>query len=541
MATSDERRGYADWIVCAALIVLTALVFAQAAAFPFINYDDDHYVYANPAAANGLNAESIVWAFTTFHYASWHPLTWLSHLADVSLFAMNPARHHLTNILLHTANVLLLYLVLMRLTAARWPSVCVAALFAVHPLHVEPVVWIASRKDVLCAFFWLAALWAYTAYARKPAPGRYAAVIALTAAALMSKTMAMTLPFVLLLFDIWPLGRLRLDDRATWRKPLLEKLPLFALSAITAAITYAAQSQGGALMPTDRIPLAARLENAVASYGYYLAKTVWPTNLAPFYPFPAAGNGFTVVALSIAALAALTIAAWFLRRRVPAATIGWLWFVGTPIPVIGLIQTGAHARADRFVYLPHIGLFVAVVWTVYTLTPPMRRRYLALPAAAVCFALMWTAGLQVQRWRDPVVLFEHSLAAAGHSGRILNNLGNAYLARNDTAAAIARFDEALRRDPDTLNVRTNLGAALLMEQRPAEAVAVLEPVTQSEPNNAVALTNYAYGLALLGRMPEAQTHADRAAAITPPYPQAKALADALRAGAVQPLPLETTP
>lgn len=535
------RSAIADFVICGALIVLVALVFAQASLFPFINYDDDQYVYDNPVVAGGLSPSSVAWAFTTFHFASWHPLTWLSHLTDVTLFGMTPGFHHLVNVLFHLANSLLLYFALFRLTAARWPSVCVAALFAIHPLHVEPVVWVASRKDVLSTFFWLLAIIAYTAYARRGGTLRYLCVVAATTAALLSKTMAITLPFTLLLLDVWPLARLDVRSALSWRRSVLEKIPLLLLAAAAACLTYFAQLQGEALMTSEEASLGLRLENVVVSYGLYLYKTVWPVDLAPFYPYPKDGIPLTSLLAAGAVLTALSVGAWALRRKVPAVLIGWLWFVGTLIPVIGLVQTGSHAMADRFTYVPHIGLFIAIVWGVFAFIPQASRKYVAVAATIACFALTWIAGAQVQRWRNPVVLFQHSIDVAGPTVRMLNNMGNAYLTHNQAEEAIPCFTEALRIKPDAKDIRTNLGAAYLILNRPYEAVPVLEAAVAENPDNPVSLTNYAYALALVGRGEEALTIANRAAAIQPPHPQAANLLQALQANRIKPVPPPATP
>ena len=352
---SRSQRGTVA-AVCAALILLTVVTYAPVWRFDFVALDDPQYVYDNPALKAGLTPATIGWAFTTGLEANWHPLTWISHALDVQLFGMAAGWHHVTNLVLHLASTLLLFGVMRMLTGSMFRSAFVAAIFAVHPLHVESVAWVAERKDVLCALFFMLTTGAYVRYVRQPATGRYLLVALCLALGLMAKPMLVTLPFVLLLLDYWPLDRFRRGFRAL----VIEKLPLLAIVAASSVATFLAQRHGGAVKSLTQMPVAMRAQNAVVSYLDYLVQTFWPTRMSVFYPFP---NTLPAsrVALSAAVLLAITGAVWAVRRRAPYAPVGWLWFGGMIVPVTGVLQVGAQARADRFMYLPMIGLTIAEI------------------------------------------------------------------------------------------------------------------------------------------------------------------------------------
>ncbi|MGE5799469.1 MAG: glycosyltransferase family 39 protein, partial [Syntrophaceae bacterium] len=387
------------------LALVTLAVFWQVRDHEFINLDDEQYVTQNPHVRAGLKAGGLAWAFTTTHASNWHPLTWLSHMLDSQLFGMNPAGHHLVNLLFHVANTLLLFLVLNRMTQALWQSAAVAFLFALHPLHVESVAMVAERKDVLSTFFLLLTLWAYFVYTRSPGIVRMIPVVAFFALGLLSKPMLVTLPFVLLLLDYWPLGRTAAPERTiphplptpgvespgkkkkqkkkqTGESPpappvreepsaaaaipwalVTEKIPLFVLTILSSIMTFHAQLTGGAMSSLDDIPLLKRLGNALISYASYIVKTVFPQGLAVFYPYPASLPAWQVLG-SAALIGAITFFAVRFRKRIPYALVGWLWYLGTLVPVIGIVQVGMQSMADRYTYVPHIGLFIAVVWGV---------------------------------------------------------------------------------------------------------------------------------------------------------------------------------
>src|SRR5690349_9631936 len=355
------------WI-CFALAAMTLLVYARVYTADFVNYDDNDYVYENPHVMHGLSIAAVHWAFGTTDVSYWHPLTWLSHMLDVQLFGLNPAGHHATNVILHASASVLLFLLLRRMTGDDWRSAVVAALFAWHPLHIESVAWISERKDVLSTFFWILTLMAYVRYATEVRDqGRrtrifYGLSLLLFVLGLMSKPMVVTLPFVLLLLDFWPLGRA--SNALGFRRLVLEKVPFFILTVAASAVTYWVQKTGGAMAPTDSIPMSTRLMNAVLAYGSYVSKVFWPSNLAIVYPYhkhawPAAMT--LGLALMLILWTGLLV---FWARRDRAPLIGWFWFLGTLVPTIGIVQVGSQSMADRYTYIPSIGFFILVVWAV---------------------------------------------------------------------------------------------------------------------------------------------------------------------------------
>ncbi len=345
-------------------MLLTLALYNPVNQHPFVNYDDDRYVTGNAHVRQGLTAETFTWALTSTEQANWHPLTWMSHALDVSLFRLNPAGHHFTGVLLHAANAILLFLLLMSATGRLGPSLFVAALFALHPMNVESVAWVAERKNVLCTFFFFLTLWAYGWYARRPEWKRYLVVAALFVAGLAAKPMVITLPFVLLLLDYWPLNRVRYaesDAGWSWPRLILEKMPLIALSAASAMITMKAQQAGGAVRSTVQFSLSTRVANAIYAYAMYLWKMIWPARLAPLYPHPAGTLATWQVVTAALVLIAITMLVWKFRELRYLMT-GWLWFLGTLVPVIGLVQVGDAAMADRYAYIPLIGIFVMIAF-----------------------------------------------------------------------------------------------------------------------------------------------------------------------------------
>jgi hypothetical protein len=387
--------------VAGLLAILTFIAYAPVLDAGFTNYDDDVYVTANYHVQHGLDGTSLRWAFTTTRAANWHPLTWISHTLDWSAFGDRPRGHHATSLLLHVANVAILFLLLGAMTRAWWPSALAAALFAVHPLHVESVAWIAERKDVLATFFGLLAIAGYARYAKAPSMSRMTVVVLLCAIGLLAKPMLVTLPFVLLLLDTWPLER-----RTSWRLRIIEKLPLFALASASAFVTVWAQRQGGAVASLDRFPIELRLGNAAWSVVAYIEKTIWPRGLAVFYPHP----GATVIpwgaALGLLVICGVTGLAWWQRRRRPYVLVGWLWFLGTLVPVMGLVQVGKQGMADRYMDLPSIGLFVVVAWA----SAEFGKRAV-VPAVAAVIALAVVTHAQATVWHDSITLFTHAIPA----------------------------------------------------------------------------------------------------------------------------------
>ena len=436
-------------LICIVLAVVVACAFWQVARCDFINFDDHVYVTENSHVLNGLTIEDLRWAFTVGYAGNWHPLTWMSHMLDVQIFGLNPAWHHLTNLLFHIANTILLFLVLFRMTKGLWQSAFVAALFGIHPVHVESVAWVAERKDVLSTFFWLLTMGAYIRYVEQPLFKRYLVLIACFAIGLTSKPMLVTLPFVLLLLDYWPLRRfeqqapvLNMPPEETKEKkrkresrtrqpvgqlaegqtsysfrpasigPILrEKIPLFGLAALSCLLTYAAQQREGAVISTDALPLSGRIAHAFVSYAVYIGKMFWPADLAVFYPYPSSWPQWQT-ALAVLLFAAVTAVVILCGRKYGYLRMGWLWYAGTLVPVIGFVQVGRQASADRYTYIPFIGLFVIIAWGIPDLIKKWRYRRQALAASSIValscfFAATW---LQVGYWQDSITLYDHSLA-----------------------------------------------------------------------------------------------------------------------------------
>jgi len=448
------------------LALLAIAVYGPVLRCQFVNYDDNHYVTENVHVRSGLAWSTFSWAFTTTEQANWHPLTWLSHALDCQLFGLNAAAHHAMSVVIHAVNVALLFLLLVRATGAMARSGLVAALFAIHPLNVESVAWVAERKNVLCTLFFLLALGAYGWYARRPSVRRYSLVAGLFALGLASKPMVITLPFALLLVDFWPLRRIQGWSpsstfalvQATFGRLLLEKLPLLALSAASAVITMTAQRSGGAMPSTLVLPLGARLLNGVHSYAAYIWKAFWPVHLAPFYP----GSQLTAgqIGLSAGFLIGITILVWHWRGSRPYLIIGWLWYLGTMFPMIGLIQVGGQAMADRYTYIPLIGIFVATVWTAgdlvqKTRVPVVTRVTLA---SAILLLLAFLTVRQISFWQTSVDLWSHTLQVTENNLVAEDNLGVALLALGDNEGALPHFLNAAKINPLDALSHSNIGA-----------------------------------------------------------------------------------
>jgi tetratricopeptide (TPR) repeat protein len=511
--------GIAPILVIAGLSLLILLVFRQVGGHSFINLDDGLYVYQNPHVRGGLSKEGVARAFTTFHAANWHPLTWISHMTDVQLFGLDAGWHHRVNVLFHLANTALLFLVLWRMTGGLWQSAFVAALFAVHPLHVESVAWVAERKDVLSTLFWLLTMGAYLGYVRRPSVQRYLPVFVFLALGLMCKPMLVTLPFVLLLLDGWPLDRLSLR---TLGRRVLEKAPLLGLSTASCIITYIAQSQGKAVVPLGNMSVGPRLSNALVSYAIYLEKAVWPSSLAVFYPHPAtigAGIPAWKIAGAVLLLAGISFLALRERRRRPYLAAGWLWYLGTLVPVIGFVQVGAAAHSDRYTYVPLIGVFLAVAWGVPELLPKRRWRkwVLGVAAGSVLAALTVASWFQVGYWRDNFSLYSRTLAVTEGSWMVLLNLGSAYGDRGEFSKASTYYREALRIKPDYVEAWYGLGMVSVNFGRQEEAIGYFKEALRSKPDFAPALYSLGQAQTELGRIQEAAGNYAEAVRIDPDY------------------------
>jgi protein O-mannosyl-transferase len=481
------------WIA-ALLWIATVALYAPVRNHDFVAYDDPEYVTANPLVQSGLSWSSIRAAFTTAQASNWHPITWISHQLDRELFGPGPRGPHLLNALLHAANAALLFILLHRITGTRWRSLLAAAAFACHPLHVESVAWISERKDVLSGVFFLLTLLAYAHYVR--APGRtlrrtwYAAALLLFAAGLMSKPMLVTLPCLLLLLDFWPLRRWpRAPGFSTLGPLLLEKLPFLALSAASAVITVVVQQEGGAVKSLQTFPLVDRLANAVVSYPRYIGLVFWPADLACFYPHPR-GTSPLAVGLALLALVGLSGLAWRLRHTRPAFIVGWCWFVGLLVPVIGLIQVGGQSHADRYMYLPAIGLYLAASALAAELAA--RRSFRLLVPASAVVALVAAAivtSRQLPHWRNTETLFRRALAVTADNHVAHNNLANVLLERGEVASAFYHYEAALAIEPRYADAHNNLGTALADLGHFAEALQHLEQARALSPRDSSPLNN----------------------------------------------------
>jgi tetratricopeptide (TPR) repeat protein len=493
-----ERPSGRTVLAAAALIALVALgVYSRAPANGFVGFDDDVYVTDNPHLRDGLSWAGVRYAFTTTDVTNWHPVTWLSYLLDVTLFGPGPWGFHATNVALHAANAALLLGLLWTATGALIPSVVVATLFAVHPLNVESVAWIAERKNVLSTTLWLLLMIAYVSWTRRPRPAGYLLVALGLTLALMAKPMAVTAPFVLLLLDYWPLDRVRLG----WRRLVVEKLPLFALILAASAVTFVVQRDGGAMGSNIGYPLAIRIENAVWAYGQYLAKMAWPSGLAAFYPHPQGALPDWQVALVGVALAAATAALTAARTHAKPALVGWLWYLGTLVPVIGLVQVGSQAMADRYAYVPLIGIFIGLAFGAAALIRHGWLRSDVVTALVLAFMLAsaMTTWRQVRVWRNTETLFGHTIRLEPGAWVAHYNLGNEYAKQGRYAEAVARFQVVTRDQPGFAPGFGGLGNALSALHRNAEALAPLERAVQINPTLVDVHNNLGITYAALGR------------------------------------------
>jgi tetratricopeptide (TPR) repeat protein len=488
--TATRPKNYFT-LICLVLALGTTALYWPITSHPFVVFDDEQYIAFNPHVTTGISGTNLVWAFTTNEQANWHPLTWLSHQLDCDLFGVNAGGHHLVNLLFHAANTLLVFLFLRGTTGARWRSAFVAALFAWHPLHVESVAWAAERKDVLSTFFWLLTLMTYVRYAglaksqRPKAKVFYLLALFLFALGLMSKPMVVTLPFVLLLLDFWPLQRIS-DFRfpiSDLTRLLLEKIPFFLLAFAGSAVTYLVQSGGGAVV--SKMPWSERFANAALAYASYTGKMFWPTNLAIIYPHPR----HWPVALALGAAAVLTV--WTLLcvqrwRKYPFLAFGWLWFLGTLVPTIGLVQVGAQAMADRYTYIPSIGFFIVIVWGAAELFARLPRGKIILPAVggAVLAGCMMVTSNQIVLWRDSITLFRHAVAVTVNNYAAENCLGKAYEKSGDNVHARFCYQAAVDTEPRFPQSQFNLAMCLLEMGEITNAFAHLQAAADLEPRDA---------------------------------------------------------
>lgn len=515
--SSGLRIGRRELQIGACLIVAVIAVYGQVIGHHFINLDDDIYVYENPMVTAGLTTKGVAWAFTTFHAANWHPLTWLSHMLDAQVFGLNPGPHLAINVLLHILNSLLLFALLKRMTQRLWRSAIVAASFALHPMHVESVAWAAERKDVLSAFFGVLCLLAYVRYARAAHPSwkQFLPVTLTLALALMAKPMFVTWPFVMLLLDYWPLNRLEWRPREGLKRlarglvPLArEKIPIFALGAASVAITYIAQSRGGAVRQFTDAPLSLRISNALVSYAMYILSLLWPRGLGVYYPFPPEGIPPWQVAASLALVAGVTVAVLRTTERRGYLITGWGWYLGTLIPVIGLVQVGGQAMADRYSYIPSVGLFVIAVWGVGDLIAQTRaQRRVAAFVSIVWLAILGSlAYVQVGFWQDSITLFRHTLSVAPNNLVVKYNLAYSLGKQGNLDDAIVHFGDALRIKPDFFDALINIGVTLNDQRKFAEAATYLTRAVELQPQSSKAHLQLGIALAQNGGSDEALHH-----------------------------------
>ncbi len=496
------------WLMAALLVLVTTALYWPATRYGFINFDDPDNVTANPHVQGGLNWSGVKWAFSNTEQAAyWAPLLWLSHQLAWQFFGANAWGHHLINVLLHAINTALVFLVFRRMTGATWRSLMLAALFGLHPLRVESVAWVTERKDVLSTFFWMLTLWTYAKYVEAAEGGNsrsgtwYGAALTLLALGLMTKAMLVTVPCVLLLLDYWPLGRFQAGG--AWRM-VREKIPFFALAAAASVTTFVVQKQGGAVIAIQTLPLGARCGNALISYCRYLGKLFWPADLAVFYPHP----GYWPIGQVLLAgglIAGISMFVLMKRRQYPFLLVGWLWFCGTLVPVIQLVQSGEQAMADRFTYVPSLGLLILVIWGAYELT--RRRRYQvmllsAVGSAAVILCLGLTR-LQLGYWKNSETLFRQALEVTKNNQFAHKALGDALLKEGQIDEAIRQFQEAIRLKPDDADIHYNLGNALLKKDQTDEAIRQFHEVVRLKPDDADAHNNLGNAFLKQGQIDEA--------------------------------------
>jgi tetratricopeptide (TPR) repeat protein len=523
-------RNRCDVLICLFLVFSTLAVYWQVTNHEFINYDDDFYITENYHVQAGLKISGLIWSFTSGTMVSnyWHPLTWLSHMLDFQLYGMNAGGHHMTSLLFHITNTLLLFFIFRRMTGNVWKSGCVAALFALHPLHVESVAWVAERKDVLSTFFWLLTMLAYSCYVEKPVLIRYFIVLLFFVLGLMSKPMLVTLPFVLLLMDYWPLGRIQLGQvikpenviaqKASVFHLVGEKIPLFLLSAVASVAAYITQQKGDALARMDLALLKIQTANALVSYVSYIRKMIWPSQLAVFYPHPgtlpiwkSVGAGLLLISLTV-----FFIVSW---RRFPYLSVGWFWFIGTLIPVIGLVKVGSFAMADRYTYIPLIGLFIIIAWLVPELVERRpHKKILLVVLATICLLTLTTlTWKQLRYWKNSTVLFDHTLNVTSENYLAHTKLGEVLLEHDKIAEAIRHYLEAVRIEPYFVQAHLNLGDAYAGLGNNEDAIYYYNEALKKKPNYAKAQNNLGNVMARKGNFKTAVYHYNEALKINPNY------------------------
>jgi tetratricopeptide (TPR) repeat protein len=528
----EKSRRYNPLVISICLVTAIIAIYWPVYSYNFVRYDDGEYVTANTHIQSGLNGKSFYWAFTASYSSNWHPITWLSLALDYQLFKDWAGGYHLVNVLFHILNTLILFYVLMRMTGAVWPSAFVAAAFALHPLHVESVAWIAERKDLLSTFFWLLTMWAYVRYVENPKLKWYLTAILFFILGLMSKPMLVTLPFVLLLLDYWPL------ERKFSRKLLIEKIPFFICSFVSCIITYLAQQKGGTVVTIESFGPAIRINNAIVAYAMYISKMFWPSRLAVFYPHPAGSLPAIKVIISISLLVLISICFIYLGRRRKYFMVGWLWYLGTLVPVIGLVQVGAQAMADRYTYMTLTGLFIIIAFgasefaakrTSASLPRQARRNsveprdkniVLTLLAVAVLGGWAFITSVQLKYWKDNLSLFGHTLQVTENNALILENYANTLSELGEFDQAVEQFKKLLEIRPDAAQAYNNLGCTFLDAGKPQQAIEQFRLAIKYKPDLAQAYYNLAHALRSENKSEESVSYYMQAVKIEPDYVKA---------------------
>ena len=519
-AFANQAQGEKSWdnklkiIICAVLAIITFSVYQQVTTHHFINFDDEMYITQNPRIADGLTLDNIGWAFRTIYFSNWHPLTWLSYFLDAQLFGVNAPAFLLVNVFIHIANTLLLFLFFNRTTKCLWRSAFLASLFALHPLHVESVAWASERKDVLCAFFGILTMGAYFSYAEAPSLSRYLRMLICFVLGLMAKPMLITLPFLLLLLDYWPLKRMNVSGLPQWiakafippekqtsespiafqKSPVAlikEKIPLFSIMAASACITVIAQQSRGAMAPLEMIPIGFRAVNALVSYYTYLVRMFWPHPLSVFYPFPTEIPWWQIVTAGATLVIVSCLTLKYASRR-PYMLVGWLWYLGSLVPVIGLLQVGKQAMADRYTYIPLIGLFLMLVWLASDMaaSKPPHKRVLCLLATVSLLVLVTLSVRQIGYWKDSYSLFKNTLETTSESATAHISFGTALARRGKLIEAAAHFKSAIRLEPYWAQPYNNLGLVISQQGRLDAALLCFQQALRLEPEDPIVIKNY---------------------------------------------------
>jgi hypothetical protein len=507
-------------LICLALALITLAVFCQVHSFEFITLDDPDYVYENPNVQAGITLQTINWAFTTDTASNWHPLTWLSHMLDWQLYGASAGGHHITNLIFHIANALLLFIVLKQMTNALWQSAFAAALFALHPLHVESVAWVAERKDVLSTFFWILTMWAYLRYVKRPKVSGYLLITVFFALGLMAKPMLVTLPFVLLLLDYWPLERF---GQRTFFYLIREKIPFMALSAVSSIVTFFVQRDSKAVISLVLFPLRHRVFNSFISYVEYMWKMFRPARLAFFYPNPGQNVSASYAVLSAVFLLVLTILVLVFAKNHRYLITGWFWYLGTLVPVIGLVQVGNQAMADRYSYITLTGLFIIIAWGVPELLAklPQRKIVLWMSSFMVLSALAICTYRQTRYWKDTIAIHQHALRVTKDNFLVHNSIALQLLKRGQTEQAISHYSEAVRIQPDNPSALNGLGVALCYAGKVDQAIVYYEKSLSIQPKNVDTHNNLGIAFCWQGKFDRGIEHFKQALQIDPDCVDAK--------------------